>query len=71
MQKVIIHCNPSLTDSILNNGLKWEFSKQFGSEEIDVIVDNVEFETLTEDPDVLLCDHYGLDYDQVNCIELA
>ena len=58
-------------DAIYDNGLKWEFSKQFGGEEIDVIVDDVEFESSNEDHDVLLCDHYGLDYDQVNCIELA
>jgi len=24
-----------------------------------------------EDPDVQLCNHYGIDYDYVNCIELA
>ncbi len=58
-------------DSIYANGLEWQYSKQFGGEEIDVIVNDVEFDSLTDDPDVLLCDHYGLDYDQVNCIELA
>ena len=56
-------------DSIYANGLEWQYSKQFGGEEIDVIVNDVEFDSLTDDPDVLLCDHYGLDYDQVNCIE--
>ena len=38
--------------------------------ELDVIVDDVEFDSLTEDPEVLLCNHYGINYDQVNCIEL-
>ena len=71
MNQVVIHCQPSLTNDLLNKGLEFNFSKQFGGEELDVIVDNVEFGPLTEDPDVLLCDHYGIDYDQVNCIELV
>jgi len=71
MNQVVIHCQPSLTNDLLNKGLEFNFSKQFGGEELDVIVDNVEFGSLTEDPDVLLCDHYGIDYDQVNCIELV
>ena len=58
-------------DSIYANGLEWQYSKQFGGEEIDVIVNDVEFDSLTDDPDVLLCDHYGIDYNLVNCIEAA
>ena len=69
MNQVLIHCQPSLTQDLQSLGLEFNFSKQFGSEELDVIVNDVEFDSLTEDPDVLLCEHYGIDYDYVNCIE--
>jgi len=69
MNQVLIHCQPSLTQDLQSLGLEFNFSKEFGAEELDVIVNDVEFDSLTEDPDVLLCEHYGIDYDQVNCIE--
>jgi len=72
MQSVLIHCQPSLLDFILDNNLTWSYSKQFGHEEIDVIVDDVEYKVIDgyyQDPDEQLCEHYGIDYDQVNCIE--
>ena len=69
MNQVVIHCQPSLTQDLQSLGLEFNFSKEFGAEELDVIVNDVEFDSLTEDPDVLLCEHYGIDYDQVNCIE--
>ena len=65
-QTVIIHCQPSLYDDVLTNQLNYEWSRQFGHEELDVIVDNID---PLDDED--LCKEYGLDYDQVNCIELA
>ena len=69
MNQVVIHCQPSLTQDLQSLGLEFNFSKEFGAEELDVIVNDVEFDSLTEDPDVLLCDYYGIDYDQVYCIE--
>jgi len=69
MNQVLIHCQPSLTQDLQSLGLEFNFSKEFGAEELDVIVNDVEFDSLTEDPDVLLCEHYGIDYDLVNCIE--
>ena len=69
MNQVVIHCQPSLTQDLQSLGLEFNFSKEFGAEELDVIVNDVEFDSLTEDPDVLLCEHYGIDYDYVNCIE--
>ena len=69
---VVIHVKPSLLDFILDNDLTWSYSKQFGHEEIDVVVDDIPYEVLDgtyQDPDVQLCEHYGIDYDQVNCIE--
>ena len=69
---VLIRCKPSLLDFILDNDLTWSYSKQFGHEEIDVIVDDVPYEVLDgtyQDPDEQLCEHYGIDYNQINCVE--
>ncbi len=62
---------PSALDSLNELGLEWDYSQQHGLEEVDVFVPDVEFTSLTDDPDVLLCDHYGIDYNLVNCIEAA
>ena len=70
--KVLIHCKPELTNYLIDNGFNPQFSKQFGSEELDVIVDDVPYEVVDgfyQDPDEQLCEHYGIDYDLVNCIE--
>ena len=60
MSKVLIHCQPSLQESFYNSGLDYEYNNG----EIDVIVDD-----LPELDDDELVKHYGIDYDQVNCIE--
>ena len=72
-QSVLIHCQPSLLNFIKQNHFNWSYSPQHGVNEIDVIVPNVDYsyEDLCIDPDVQLCEHYGIDYSQVNCIELA
>ena len=70
MNKVIIHCKNSLYEFITNSGL--DYIDQ--GNEIDVIVDDVAYTvngTIYQDPDEQFCEHYGIDYDQVNCIELA
>ena len=44
------------------------------TDELDIYVDDIPYEILRgdyQDPDERLCEHYGIDYDQVNCIELA
>ena len=72
MQSVLIHCKPSLKDYLTDNNIQWSYSKQFGYEELDAIVDDVPYthsEGFYQDPDEQLCEHYGLDYNQVNCIE--
>ena len=68
---VCIHMKPSAIDAVTTLGLTWDYSKQFGLEEIDVFVNYIDDSLLTNthDPDVILCDYYNLDYDQVNCIE--
>ena len=66
VKSVLIHCQPSMLDLIKENELHWDYSPQFGKDEIDVIV--------TDDADLddeELVEVIGLDYDQVNCIELA
>ena len=43
-------------------------------DEIDVIVDDVPYthsDGIYQDPDEQLCEHYGIDYENVNCIEVA
>ena len=74
---VLIHCQPELKDWLTQNNIEWSYSEQFGSEELDAIVQEVEYKdgnhpdqnNIWEDPDIQLCNHYGIDYDLVNCIE--
>ena len=77
MNQIVIHCHPTLLETIKNLGYDWSFSQQFKEREIDVFVDNIEYKDgnhpdmngYWEDPDIQLCNHYGIDYDQVNCLE--
>ena len=71
MFDTVIRMKPSAIDEVTNLGLTWDYSKQFGMEEIDVYVNYVDDSllTLTDDPDVILCDYYNINYDLVNCIE--
>ena len=69
---VLIHCKPTLEDYLTKNNIEWSFSDVHGNNEIDVIVDDVEYKVIDgyyQDPDQQLCEHYGIDYDLVNCIE--
>ena len=59
--KVIIHCKNSLYEFIVNSGL--EYKDQ--GDELDVIVNNIDHLD-----DEQFCEHYGIDYNLVNCIEL-
>ena len=76
-QSVLIHCQPAIEDSIQKTSLCWEYMEDQDVPEIDVIVENVDYldgnhpskNGIWEDPDVQLCEHYGIDYDLVNCIE--
>ena len=69
MNQVIIHMKESALDHIKELGLFYHQSVN----EIDVIVPDVEY-TVTDgfyqDPDEQLCEHYGINYDLVNMIEL-
>ena len=69
MKQVIIHCRTSYEDVL--DELKLNYNYNDG--ELDVIVTDVDYDPdhYLVDPDEQLCDYYGIDYDQVNCIELA
>ena len=64
MKSILIHCKPDLLDYLVENDMNWGYSPKFGVNEIDVIVDDVD-----NYDDEQLCSHYGINYDQVNCIE--
>ena len=64
MKSILIHCKPSLENWLIENAFNWSYSAQHGYNEIDVIVDDVD-----NLDDEQLCSHYGINYDQVNCIE--
>ena len=73
-KSVLIHCQPTLEDYLTDNNIPWSFSEQHGFDEIDAVVDDIPYEILRgdyQDPDVQLCEHYGIDYNQVNCIEVV
>ena len=69
MQNVIIHCEPSLLPTIKDLDLSYE--EVIG--EVDVIipytVEVMNVNNSTED-DAEFVSHFGLDYEQINCIEL-
>ena len=69
MQNVIIHCKPSLLQTIKD--LELDYQDMY--DEIDVIIpytyDVIKLNNSTEDDEEFVT-HFGLDYDQINCIEL-
>ena len=75
MQTVVVHCKPQILDNeelINNSNLLISDVTDLG--EVDVYVDDVEYKVIDgyyQDPDEQLCEHYGIDYNLVNCIEAA
>ena len=70
-QQVIIHCKPDYLLKLRETGLTYF---ETNNDEVDVIVDDVPYEVrdgIYQDPDEQLCEHYGIDYEDVNCIEAA
>ena len=69
MQNVIIHCKPSLLSTIKE--LDLDYQELY--DEVDVSIpytyDVMKLNNSTED-DEEFASHFGLDYDQINCIEL-
>ena len=72
MRNILIHCKPTLLDQVKEMGL---FYTHCNNGEIEVMVSDIEtpdhIDGVYIDPDKYLCDFYELDYDQVNCVELA
>ena len=69
MNKVIIHMKESALDSVKELGLDYKLNDN----EVDVIVDDIEYNPDHDyiDPDEQFVFEYGLDWEQVNCVELA
>ena len=70
MNNVLIHCHSSYLPQVKKLGLSYTNSNG----EIDVIVKDIPYEVENDyyqDPDEQLCEHYGIDYTFVNCIEAA
>ncbi len=68
-----IHCQPSMLQTIKESGLNWCYSPQFNQEEIDVIIPYTsEVEAINDKylDESKFVSHFGLDYNQVNCIQL-
>ena len=69
----LIYCKPSYLNSIKELGLDWTEADNNGTE-IVVTVKDVPYvivDGIYQDPDEQLCEHYGIDYDLVGCIELV
>ena len=69
MQYLTIHCKPSMLSTIKE--LDLEYKELIN--EVDVIIPyTIEAEDINNSisDDAEFVEHYGLDYDQVNCIEL-
>ena len=70
---ITIHCKPSLLSTIKQLDLDWCYSPQHNLDEIDVIIPYTsEVESINDqyDNDAEFVNHFGLDYEQVNCIQL-
>ena len=68
----VIHCQPAMEDFLKKTTLNWSYNDDQDVSEIDVIVPDVEYTVADgyyQDPDEQLCEHYGIDYNLVNCIE--
>ena len=75
MQTVVLHCKPQILDNeeLLNNS-NFMISDVTDLGEVDVYVDDIEYKVIDgfyQDPDEQLCEHYGINYNLVNCIEAA
>ena len=70
MNNILIHCKPEYLSEIKELGLYYTHSQ---NGEIDVKVPDIDYDpnNYIVDPDKQLCDHYEIDYDQVNMMELV
>ncbi len=67
-EDVVIHCDPQIAEVVNNLPMK----SSYNGDEIDIFVNDIPYEVrdgIYHDPDELLCEHYNIPYDLVNCIE--
>ncbi len=72
IQPIVIHFPNTVDVKNHLNDLGLEYN--LIDNELDVVVEDVEYthsDGIYQDPDEQLCEHYGIDYDLVNCIEVA
>ena len=69
MQNIIIHCKPSLLPTIKD--LELDYQELIGEVDVTIpyTVDVMKVNNSTDDDEEFV-NHFGLDYDQINCIEL-
>ena len=66
--QVLIHMKLDALTQLQSLGLNYQESDG----ELDVIVDDVPYEVhdgIYQDPDEQLCEHYGIEYNFINCME--
>ena len=70
MNNVLIHCKPEYLPEVKRLGLSYTHSS---NDEIDVTVSDIDYDLnhYVVDPDEQLCEVYGINYNYVNCMELA
>ena len=71
---VIVHCKPAYEAELIAIARDHKFDYKYTDGEIDLYVEDVPYEIVDgtyQDPDEQLCEFYGINYDQVNCMELA
>ena len=68
--QAIIHCKPDYADRLFDLASEHFFNMFIKDDEVHIIVDDVPYDPADHnDPDVQLCNRYGIDWEQVNCIE--
>ena len=73
MSFVLLHCQPSLKEWLIDNNIPFRYSAQHGNNELDAIVEDIDYDPDHSiiDPDKQFCYELGIDYNQLNCIEAS
>ena len=73
MSFVLLHCQPSLKEWLIDNNIPFRYSAQHGNNELDAIVEDIDYDPDHSiiDPDKQFCYELCIDYNQLNCIEAS